>query len=188
MKKYILFCVSLLLISCSFRSPQSQFYVMSSDNLSSLSSKKMSVSVRRVKVPDMLDKSQMVIYDKDTSEVKILEFHRWAEVLPDIIQTTVTNDLMAFLPNSYIKTAYYDSDLASYNVGIEINRIEAHKGGKVILSAWWDISDKQGKPLKREQRTYTAQAKGESIEELVAAQSDVVHQMSRDISENLLNI
>lgn len=188
MNKFVLFCASLLLISCSFRSPKSQFYVMNSNNLSSLSSKNMTISVRQVKVPDILDKSQMVIYDKDTPEVKILEYHRWADVLPDIIQTTVTNDLMAYLPNSYVKSAYFDYDLAPYSVSIEINRIEAHQGGDVILSAWWNIMDKKGKIIKREQSTYTSHTSGDSIQDLVEAQTIAVHQMSREIAENLLNL
>lgn len=188
MNKFALFCISLLLISCSFRSPQSQFYVMNSSGLTSLSEQKMNVMVNRVKVPDMLDKSQMVIYEKDSPEIKILEFHRWAEVLPDIIQTTVTNDLMVYLPNSYVKASYFGNDAAQYDVDIEINRIEAHQGGDVILSSWWSIRDKNGKTLKREQGTYTAQSSGDSISDLVDAQSRAVHSMSREIAESLLKL
>ena len=188
MKKLaVVFCI-MILSACSFRSPQSQFYVMNSDNLSALSDKKIRVAVARVRVPDMLDKAQIVAYDKDSSEVKILEFHRWAEVFPDVLQATVTNDLMAYLPNAYVERTYFDSNTAQYSVNIEINRIEAYPGDKVVLSAWWNIEDKNGKVLKREQQTYRAQVKGDEIADLVAAEAEAVHQMAREVAAALADM
>ena len=186
MKKIWLICTVILLSACSFRSPQSQFYVMNSTGLNSLSDKKISVAVSRVKVPDILDKSQMVVYDKDSAEVQILEFQRWAEVFPDVIQTTVTNDLIAYLPNAYVKRTYFNDDSLQYSVNVEINRLEAYEDYKVVLSVWWSICDSKGRVLRREQRTYTALTKDSGVSALVDAQTDTVHQMSRDIAENLL--
>lgn len=188
MKKLAICGLILLLSACGFRSPKSQFYVMNSNNLSAVSDKKLNIAVSRVKVPDMLDKAQMVVYDKDSSEVRILEFHRWADVLPEVLQTTLTNDLIAYLPQAYVKRVYFDSDAAQYRVNVEINRIEAHQGGDVILSAWWDIRDKKGKILKREQGTYTAQSTGDDVSDLVDAQSRAVHSMSREIAESLMKL
>lgn len=189
MKKIALFFALILISACSFRSPQSQFYVMNSNNLPSISDKKMNIAVARIDVPDILDKSQMVIYDDNAVEVQILEFHRWAETFPNIVQSTVTNDLIAYLPNAYVRSVYFDTvSLPQYSVNIEINSIKAQKGGNVRLSAWWYISDAKGKVLKRVQQTYVSSAKGDSIAELVDAQADAIHQMSRDISENLLNL
>lgn len=188
MKKIILICLVILLSACSFRSPQSQFYVMNSTGINSLSDKTMSVAVNQIEVPDMLDKSQMVVYDEDTAEVQIMEFHRWAEVLPEIIQTTVTNDLIAYLPNAYVKRANYDNKSLQYNINIEINDLKAYTDDKVVLSAWWSICDKNGKVLKREQRTYTAKVQKSGMQALVEAQAEAVHQMTRDIAGNLLQI
>ena len=185
MKTYALICVLLILSACSFRSPQSQFYVMNSTGLTMVSNKAFSVSVARVKVPDMLDKAQMVVYDKNSSQVQILEFHRWAEVLPDVLQATLTNDLMAYLPKAYIERTYFDSNSAQYSVNVEINRIEAYKGDKVVLSAWWNIKNKNGRIVKRTQGVYTAKAGGEDIADLVSAEADAVHQMAREIAEAL---
>lgn len=188
MKKIAIFSLILLLSACSFRSPQSQFYVMNSGGLSAVSDKALNVAVARVKVPDMLDKAQMVVYDKDSSEVQILEFHRWAEVLPEVLQSALTNDLMAYLPKSYIKRTYFDSNTAQYSVNVEINRIEAYQGDKVVLSAWWNVTDKKGHVVKRKQGFYTAQTRGDSIADLVNAESDAMHQMSREIALELIRL
>lgn len=186
MKKIAILGLGLLLSACSFRSPQSQFYVMDSRGLEAVSEKSMSVAVGRVKVPDMLDKAQMVVYDKDSSQVQILEFHRWAEVLPDVLQSTLTNDLIVYLPQAYVERAYFDSNQRDYSVNVEINRIEAYKGDKVILTAWWNIKDKKSKVLKKVQGRYMAEAQGNSISDLVAAESAALHQMSREIAEALV--
>ena len=188
MKKWAVVFCALILGACSFRSPQSQFYVMNSDNLSAVSDKKINIAVARVKVPDMLDKAQLVVYDKDSSEVQILEFHRWAEVLPDILQATVTNDLMAYLPNAYVERSYFDSNTAQYSINIEINRIEAYLGDKVDLLAWWNITSKNGRILKRTQQAYTAPVKGNTVADLVAAEAEAVHQMARDMAMVLADI
>lgn len=102
--------ILLVLISaCSWRSPDSKFYMMNSKDLHEISSRKINISVARVKVPDLLNRSQMVVYVKDSNQVKFLEFNRWGEAFPDVLQTTIVNDLMAYLPNAYVKRTYFDS-------------------------------------------------------------------------------
>ncbi|MBR3677164.1 MAG: membrane integrity-associated transporter subunit PqiC [Alphaproteobacteria bacterium] len=186
MKKIVLFALFLLLSAC--RSPQSQFYVMNGGGSEVVSEKTLNLAVMPVKVPDLLDKAQMVVYDKDSSEVKILEFHRWAEVLPDILQSAVTDNLMAYLPQSYVERTTFGSASAQYSVNIEINRMQAYLGDKVILSAWWSIKDKSGHVIQRKQGVYTATATGDSVADLVQAETAAVRQMSREIAEALAQV
>ncbi len=188
MKKAIILSLFCLISACSFRSPQSQFYVMNSGSLNAVSDKAYNIAVARVKVPDMLDKAQMVVYDKDSSQVHILEFHRWAEVLPEVLQAAVVNDLMAYLPKAYVERVYFDSNTAQYSVNVEINHIEAYTDDKVELSAWWNICDKNGKIVVRKQGTYIAQVNGAEIADLVTAESEAVHQMSREIAQAIISL
>lgn len=186
MKKISLTLILLLLSACSFYSPKSQFYMMKSDGLSAVSDKALTVTVTRVKVPDILDKAQMVVYDKNSSEVQILEFHRWAEVLPEVLQTTITNDLMVYMPQAYVERAYFAGNTAQYSVNVKINAITAYKGDRVVLSAWWNIKNKDGKIIVRQQKDYVAKPTDNSIGALVDAQAEAVHQMSREIAATLL--
>ena len=183
--KRVFFVLLFILTACSWRSPNSTFYMMSSQGLSPLSEQKVSVAVAQVKVPDLLDRAQMVVYEKN-GEVKILEFNRWGEILPDVLQATVVNDLIAYLPNAFVKRTYFDNQNVTYNVNIEVNNIQAYQGDKVILSAWWNISNAKGNTLIRRQGQYEAKVKGKSIEDLVSAQSQAVHHLSKDIAEYLL--
>lgn len=186
MKKFGMILAFMLLAGCSWRSPNSTFYIMESNNLPVLSAKKINIAVTKVKVPDMLDRMQMVVNEKDTSQIKILEFQRWGEIYPDILQTTITNDIIAYLPNAYVRRTYFDSESASYNINIEINRVQSYPGEKVVLSAWWNIKDANGNILKKEFGTYEAKANGDKIQDLVNAQATALHQMSRQITETLL--
>lgn len=185
MKKISTVLCCMLLMACSWRSPNSSFYVMDSSDLQLLSDKKISVSVARVKVPDMLDRPQIIVSDKGSSQIKVLEFERWGETYPDMLQSTITNDLIAYLPNAYVKRTYFDGENTLYSVNVEINRLQAYKGDKVVLSAWWNIKDAKGNIIKREQGSYEAKVDGNEIRDMVAAQAEAVHKMSRDIASAL---
>ena len=186
--KKLLSVLVIVLCACSWRSPNSEFYMMTSQGLSQLSDKKMSIAVAKINVPDLLDRSQMVVYENHNSQVKILEFSRWGEVLPDVLQATVVNDLMAYLPNSYVQRTYFDQQSAAYNVNIEINNIKAYRGDKVILTAWWNIVNGFGKTLLRRQGIYETKVEGSSIQDLVNGQTQAVHQLSRAIAESLAGL
>lgn len=184
--KKILLGLFLFLSACSWRTPDSTFYMMNSDNMAPLSNRKISVAVARVKVPDLLDRPQMVIYEKGSDVVKIEEFNRWGEAFPDVVQATVTNDLMTLLPNSFVKRTYFDSGNMNYSVNIEINKMTAYRGDKVVLSAWWNITNAGGRVLKRGQENFERKVAGNSIQDLVDAQAQVIHLLSQAIAKALI--
>ena len=187
MKKLLCFLV-VIIGACSWRSPDSSFYMMNSEGLLPLSQKKINIAVAKVKVPDLLDRAQMVVYESGNDQVKIMEFNRWAEVLPDVLQATVVNDLIAYLPQAFVKRTYFDSQSATYNVNIEVNTLKAYRGEKVLFAAWWNITDAKGKILMRRQGVYEAKVSGNSIADLVNAQTQTVHQLAKDIAEQLVKM
>ena len=175
----------LVICACSWRTPNSTFYMMNSEGLTPLSNRKISVAVARVKVPDLLDRSQIVAYEKDSGEVKIDEFNRWGEAFPEVLQNTVTNDLMAYLPNAFVKRTYFDSGNLNYSVNIEINQLAAYVGDKVVLSAWWNIANASGHVVKRGQKKFEVPMNGRTTEDVVKAQNAAVHLLSKAIAEQL---
>ena len=187
MKKISAVLCCMLLMACSWRSPNSSFYVMESSGLQTLSDKKISVSVAKVKVPDMLDRPQIIVSDKGTNQIQVLEFERWGEIYPDVLQSTVTNDLIAYLPNAYVKRTYFDGEETSYSINVEVNRLQAYKGDKVLLSAWWNIKDGKGNVVTKKQGAYEAKVHGNDIQDLVNAQAEAVHQMTKDIADALIS-
>ena len=73
MKSFLL-SVLLFLSACSWHSPDATFYTMNSEGLTEISSKKMLVAVKKVRVPDLLNKQQIVTYKSSSNEIEILEF------------------------------------------------------------------------------------------------------------------
>jgi uncharacterized lipoprotein YmbA len=187
LKKYLILTF-VLLNACSWRSPNADFYTLNSRDLTPLSAKTLNVAVTKVVTPDILNRQQMVTYEENGNRINILEFNRWGENLPYVLQNAVTNDLIAYLPNSFVKRAEYGSDKMKYNVRIEINEIMAYQGKKVVLSAWWTVENADGEALMRKQVKFEAPALGESIGDLVAAQNKAVNMLSKDIAENLLKL
>lgn len=185
MKKVLIYCVLSLTAACCWRSPDSSFYMMNSQNLEMVSQKQLSVAVQTINVPELLDRPQIVTYDAQSQKVNMLEFSRWGEALPAVLQNTVTNDLIAYLPKSFVKSARYDTETLPYNVKIEVNKIEAYRGDKVKLSVWWNIQDSNGNVLKRRQSTYETKVNGNTIAALVKAENLAVHQMTKDIAQIL---
>ena len=185
MRKLFMILSIISTVACSWHSPDSTFYVMDSEGLRVVSDKNINVAVARVKVPDMLNKAQMVISSEDSTQVKVMEYERWGESYPEVIQDTVTNDLIAYLPNAYVKRTYFDNGNAQYNVNIEVNKLQAYRGDKVILSAWWNITDVKGNILQKAQGSYEAKVEGDDIQDLVNAQALAVHQMSEEIALSL---
>lgn len=185
MRKLFMILSIISTVACSWHSPDSTFYVMDSEGLRVVSDKNINVAVARVKVPDMLNKAQMVISSEDSTQVKVMEYERWGESYPEVIQDTVTNDLIAYLPNAYVKRTYFDNGNAQYNVNVEVNKLQAYRGDKVILSAWWNITDVKGNILQKVQGSYEAKVKGGDIQDLVNAQALAVHQMSEEIALSL---
>ena len=183
MKKLSIF-FALLLGACSLGGypKDSTFYMMNSKGLSSVSSRKINVGVSKVKVPDLLNRSQIVVYDKDSQEVYIMEFERWGEHLPYVLQNTVTNDLQRYLPQSFVKSVEYSSETLDYTVKIKVNKMAAYEQDKVVLAAWWHIEDTNGKILHRDQAEYEAKIEGEKVADIVKAQNQAVHYLSKDIA------
>lgn len=189
MRKFVVI-LSALLCACSLGgySKNSTFYMMNSEGLSAVSPRKISVGVSRIRVPDLLNKPQIVVYDKDSSQIEILEFERWGENLPYVLQNTITNDMQQYLPNAFVKSVEYSSENLDYTVKIKINKIEAYQNDKVLLSAWWNIENDDGKILRRKQGNYEVAVTGAEIADLVKAQNLAVHALSKDISATLSKI
>lgn len=190
MKKFILLCMFTILTTGCFsgRSPNSKFFILQKgEEIQPLSSQKTSILVEQVIIPDLIYKPQIVLNDKTTSEIKISEFNRWAEPLPDIIRQTLVDNLQAYLPNAFIKPELYTTSTSNYRyiLSIEINHFIGTFNNNAILDVWWTLKDSNGKIKLREKASFSMPI-GDTYQSYVIAQSKMIEKLAQQIAQKII--
>jgi len=177
-----------LLAACLGRSPDSTFYTLEAVQPGQpLSSRRLTAAVNRVIIPDYLDKPQIVLRASDGVELQISEYQRWGETLASLLQRVTADDLNLLLPQAQIKPQSFTAQTYQYYVTLEINRMDGTWNDKAVLDAWWSITDRQNRVLKRAKANLSAPLK-KSYQEYVQVQSRLLAKLSEQIAEALLQI
>jgi hypothetical protein len=131
-----------------------------------------------------LDRSDVVIRNSQ-NKIEIADFSMWAgplrenfsRVLAENISVLLATDRVGIFPGS--TATPFD-----YNVHLNVTRFDGTPGGKTNLRARWVILDKTRKKILFEKHSLLSQTTdGDSIEAMVAAQSQTVVDLSREIAE-----
>ena len=131
-----------------------------------------------------LDRSDVVIRDSQ-NKIDIADFSQWAgplqenfsRVLAENLSVLLETDRVGIFPGGGV--AIYD-----YNVTVNVTRFDGIPGGKTNLRARWAILDKTRKKILFEKHSLLSQpTKDDSIEAMVASQSQTVGALSREIAE-----
>jgi len=181
--------LSVLLVSaCTTTSRPVDFYTLSA--VSSAEGKSPAANCRDVVIgigpvlwPRYLDRPQIVTR-LSPNRVSFDEFHRWAGPPDEEFQRILTDNLSTLLQTDYVignpgKLGYKPR----YRVQIQINQFDGQPGEAVILKAAWSIVDQPGEkePVLQESSIRQPTA-GESYEDMVAAASAAVAELSRQIA------
>ena len=189
MKKFGIAFLSLCLLSgCFFgRSPVSNFFLLESvSSKEVVSSKKISLLVEPIVIPDLIYKPQIVLKEKEQSRILISEFNRWAEPLPDVLRQTLVDDLQVYLPNAYIKPLLYTTDISDYNykLYVEINHFIGVFSGEAVLDVWWSLKDKNDVVVLKEKTALSMPIK-DTYQSYIEAQSQLIGKLSKAIAEKI---
>lgn len=185
MKKYLI-SVLFLLSACAF-TQQSRFYRLQAitDNLA-ISSRKISIGVEEVSVPRYADRPQIVLVDKDTSELTVSEFNRWGEPLTSSITRVLADDISSYLPNALVKPQNYSMEKFNYTISVEINKFDATINKQATLDAWWTIL-KNGNAVTRG-RTTVSGTPTQGYDGVVNEQSKLLNEMAKQIAEKIAKL
>ena len=195
-----IFCATVLLVgACSpFGSgtvQPSKYYVLNSlyshdttpQPVADLSD--IGILVGPIKLAMYLDRSDVIIRNT-RNEIEIADFASWAGPLPENFSRVLAENLSLWLNTKKVamfpgsKLPIYD-----YNVSMNVTRFDGRPGDSAHLRARWVILDKKRKTLLFKEHTSLDQpTKNDSIEALVAAQSRLVADFSRQIAEAIKNL
>jgi len=188
----------LLLAGCgtlSARTDPSRFFTLSplpqtedTATKSGSASPGISLGIGPISFPGYLDR-QEIVTRAAPNRIDLSENDRWAEPLEANFARTLSQNLSSLLQTE--RLMFYPWELnrrPTYQVEVEVLRFEANAAGDVQLSARWAVSDVNKKtPLSKESRL-ARPVKVKSTEASVAALSEALGDLSREIADAVRNI
>lgn len=186
----IVLLTSMLFVYGCARTQPARFYLLSPlpgvarTSEDPQSSHPLVLTVGPVKLPQYLDRPQIVTR-LSSNKLKLAELERWGEPLEDTFARVLAENLSVLLATDRV-TIFPRSEVAKsdYQVMVEVFRFDGEPGGGACLQACWSIVPAGGEETlvarksAREMATAT-----QGYEGLVAAQSALVGELSREIAE-----
>lgn len=136
-----------------------------------------------VTLPDYLDRPQIVTRNSE-NRVIIDEFNRWSESLQSSFSRVVAENLSVLLQTDRVALFPWPKAIdVTYQVIIQVHRFDGILGEKSTLEAQWYLVQKKGEKVLASQRSSLSQRMdGASYDALVASQSRLAADLSREIA------
>ena len=141
------------------------------------------IGVGPVTLPRYLDRPQIVTRT-GPNELKSAEFDRWAEGLDANFARVVAENLSLILPTARVAVYPWPRATAiDYQVIVEVTHFLSQAGGESLLSAEWLLFEGEGlQVLATGKSRFSAPAAGQDYASMVAAMSQTVASLSREIA------
>ena len=143
------------------------------------------VNIGPVSLPEIVDRTQLVVQQKSSNQVDILEFHRWAEPLKSQIPRLMADNVGLLLGtgrvSSYPQSVGSDADI---RVPVDIQRFEAD-GEMVKIDAFWTLRRGFGEVAKTGRSSASEKIEGKGYDALASAYSRALFTISIDIANAL---
>lgn len=98
------------------------------------------ISLQGVKVPQQVDRSQIVVTDPASSQLHILDSYLWAAPLSDEIRRAVSAQLQQRLGVFDVSLSQLPDDLAAWKIAVTVQSFESVYDSYVALDLDWVIS------------------------------------------------
>ncbi|SRR5713226_2716338 len=143
-----------------------------------------SLGIGPIRFPGYLDREQLVTRISQ-NRFALSENDRWAEPLEENFSRVLLQNLSALLrTNKMIRYPWQNNQRPGYQVEIELLRFEPNAAQEVELSARWAVIDTGNKqPLSVRESRLVRQVKSRSTEASVAALSEALGDLSREIAD-----
>ena len=187
MKKLILISIFAFITGCisAPTATPENYYTLQSINSESLSNKTISIGLESPNIPSYLDKSQIIIEDKDASILQINEKERWIEPFGKLLERTIINDFYAYLPNAIISNPLINSEKTDYNVSIQINKLNGPLNGTITLDAIYTIQNNKASKSTQKRVVLTEQT-GPTYTDFTYSQSKLIDELVKQIITEII--
>jgi uncharacterized protein len=145
---------------------------------------KMFLGIGPIKLPSYLDRQELIVRSAQ-NRFEVSENDRWAEPLQENFSRVLSENLALLLDTDLIVIyPWSPANRPRYHVEIEVLRLEANSERNGQLFARWSVLDGADKKVAvvKESRV-TRNAKDKSTDGSVAALSEAVGELSREIAD-----
>ena len=189
--------VILLSGGCNSFSPRpdpSRFFTLSALPVETQASdptdrEKISLGIGPVKFPGYLDRQEIVVRSAQ-NRFQVSEYERWAEPLDENFTRVLSQNLAILLQTDWVVPyPWLNSRKPNFQIEIEVLHFEPNGARDVQLAARWLVIDGRNKqPLNLKESRLTRHVNQGSTEASVAALSDAVADLSREIANAVMAI
>jgi uncharacterized protein len=170
-------------------SQPSRFYLLSAVANTETASLEMSgqqgatIGVGPVTLPRYVDRPQIVTRTSPY-EIKVAEFDRWAEALDANFSRVLADNLSALLPTARVIMSPWPRAIPiDYQVTVDVTHFLSQIGGDSLLIADWTLFKGEGQDALTSGRSrFSASPGGQDYAAIVAAMSQTVASLSREIA------
>jgi uncharacterized lipoprotein YmbA len=183
--------VAFLLAACS-STPATKFYKLSSlpsgqqENPAALSGMDIAIGLGPVELPEFLDRPQIVTR-KSQNQLEISEYHRWAASFPRDFSRVLAKNIATLLPTNQVEIyPWADTFSPIYQVKLQVEQFDGQLGEQVLLGVLWSVVGQEGANELMVRKTLIEEpVLTNDYEGLVAAQSNALATLSREIAEEI---
>jgi uncharacterized lipoprotein YmbA len=193
----VLFTLALLaLTGCAGTTQPSRFYMLNTipeegaPPAPGLEGEAIALGVGPVTLPPYLDRPQIVTRSA-TNELELGEFDRWGEPLSASFSRVLAENLAFLLDTEQVAIhPWQRSTPIDYQVSVRVLRFDSSVSGDIVLRTLWRLLRDDGRELVFTRKADFSESAGSSGDyaAMVAAQSRVIDQLSREIAKDILEL
>jgi len=193
MLRRVLMVSWLVLLAACGSSPNTEFYVLNADQGSVMQSANLStgpaVGVWQVKLPDLLDRSEIVTRD-NPFKITMADFSWWAGNLSENMTLLIVAQLSQHLQSNRVVTSPWPSYRKNdYQVITRIERFDGELGGEVVLRGLWSLLDGDGtKELSRQVFEFKTNTADLTYQEMAEAMSRLTVQLAQQLADGIIDL
>jgi hypothetical protein len=186
---------TLLFAGCRSSAPPVEFYTL--NPLSGMegqvntaeADQKLSVGVGPVEIPEILNRPQIVTRS-GPNKLQVDEFHRWAGRLDENFARVLAENISLLLGTDQVVVYPWQADFKPrYRIALEVRYFEGQWGEDVLLEVFWTLASRESQETLTARKSVIKEPlSATTFEELVAAQSRAIAQLSREIVREVQNL
>src|SRR5262245_25612258 len=144
------------------------------------------IGVGPVTLPRYVDRPQIVTRTSPY-EIKLAEFDRWAEALDSNFTRVLAENLSILLPTArVVMSPWPRATPIDYQITVDVTHFLSQVGGDSLLIADWTLFKGEGQEMLTSGRSrFSASPSGQDYPAIVAAMSQTVASLSREIATTI---